>query len=104
MARREASLILIFIFLIFGAVYSIALPFILKLPLTAWYSIFLLASGAILLIAAYGIWNLKLWGFVLVIVWYTLNIILSLIKGDYLGIIIPIIILLYLISKRKIFH
>lgn len=55
-----------------------------------------LVLGFLALIVGWGLYTMKSWAWMLAMILNILNIILAVVQGNYIGIIIPLIIVLYL--------
>lgn len=67
------------------------------------YTLFSLLMGMVFLIAAYGLWNFKLWGFIITTILYILKIVEGVVTFSIVSILIPAIILVWLFRNRKKF-
>ncbi|MHA1960945.1 MAG: hypothetical protein ACW99U_11980 [Candidatus Thorarchaeota archaeon] len=68
------------------------------------FAAFAVILGLISLVVGYGLWGLKSWAWTWAMIVNVLNIITALLGGNYIGLVIPIIIVLYLNSpdiKRR---
>lgn len=77
-----------------GGIGGIALMYFL--PLLGILGAVLLIVGLIELFVGYGLWGMKSWAWTWAMIINILNIILSIVQFDIVGLIIPLIIVIYL--------
>jgi len=65
---------------------------------------FTLVVSAGQLVAVVGLWGLHTWGWTLAVALYGISALLDLITVDPLGVVISTLIVLYLFTKRSLFH
>jgi len=103
MPKRDLDLIIIVGLLLIRAIIACISPFVVKSSLISLSTIFLLILGVIYFVAAYGLWNFKRWGFITAVVILALDIPIAVLRGNFVGILILAIILVWLFRSKEKF-